>query len=111
MVRIPSLSRRSEPAPTRDENLDGRIDGRDTQVTDRDDSTVTEGRTNGDTGRAAVADRDADQTTYRSAAATDDQPGEAERRRAGLAAGRLVDAVRVHAGVDPATADGGAVVL
>ncbi|MEV1156894.1 thrombospondin [Micromonospora chokoriensis] len=86
MVRIPSLSRRSEPAPTRDENLDGRIDGRDTQVTDRDDSTVTEGRTNGDTGRPAVADRDADQTTYRSAAATDDQSGEAERRAAARAA-------------------------
>ncbi|MEU8420372.1 thrombospondin [Micromonospora sp. NPDC048835] len=33
MVRIPSLSRRSEPAPTSDENLDGRVDGRDTPVT------------------------------------------------------------------------------
>ena len=32
VVKIPSLSRRSEPAPTRDENLDGRIDGRDTPV-------------------------------------------------------------------------------
>ncbi|MGA4729428.1 thrombospondin [Micromonospora taraxaci] len=103
MVRIPSLSRRSEPAPTRDENLDGRIDGRDTQVTDRDDSTATEGRTNGDTGRPAVADRDADQTTYRSAAATDDQPGEAERRAAARAAvARAATARPVESGAAPA---------
>ncbi|GAB4103109.1 hypothetical protein GCM10028790_21280 [Micromonospora taraxaci] len=103
MVRIPSLSRRSEPAPTRDENLDGRIDGRDTQVTDRDDSTVTEGRTNGDTGRPAVADRDADQTTSPSAAATDDQPGEAERRAAARAAvARAATARPVESGAPPA---------
>ncbi|MEU7801855.1 DMT family transporter [Micromonospora arborensis] len=64
MVKIPSLSRRSEPAPTRDENLDGRIDGRDTPV----------------------SDRDANQTTYGSTAATTEQAGEAERRAAERAA-------------------------
>ncbi|MBM0278634.1 DUF4190 domain-containing protein [Micromonospora sp. STR1s_6] len=58
---MPSLSRRSEPAPTRDENLDGRVDGRDTPVTDRD----------------------AEQTTYGSGA---DQVGEAERRASERAA-------------------------
>ncbi|MDG9677565.1 thrombospondin [Micromonospora sp. DH14] len=70
MVRIPSLSRRSEPAPTRDENLDGRVDGRDTTVTETGDNA----------GRPVVTDRDGDQTTYRSAGATDGQTSEAERR-------------------------------
>ncbi|MEU8163179.1 thrombospondin [Micromonospora parva] len=73
MVRIPSLSRRSEPAPTRDENLDGRVDGRDTAVTGT-------GPTGDNAGRPVVTDRDADQTTYRSAGATDGQTSEAERR-------------------------------
>ncbi|MHA4950591.1 thrombospondin [Micromonospora sp. SD19] len=73
MVRIPSLSRRSEPAPTRDENLDGRVDGRDTTVTET-------GPTGENAGRPVVTDRDADQTTYRSAGATDGQTSEAERR-------------------------------
>ncbi|MCX5067346.1 sulfite exporter TauE/SafE family protein [Micromonospora lupini] len=88
MVRIPSLSRRSEPAPTRDENLDGRIDGRDTPVADRDSSTaVTDtDRSEDVTGRPVVTDRDADQTTYRSTTATDDQAGAAERRAAERAA-------------------------
>ncbi|CCH21081.1 sulfite exporter TauE/SafE family protein [Micromonospora lupini] len=88
MVRIPSLSRRSEPAPTRDENLDGRVDGRDTPVADRDSSTtVTDtGRSDDVTGRPVVTDRDADQTTYRSTTATDDQAGAAERRAAERAA-------------------------
>ncbi|MEU7923482.1 thrombospondin [Micromonospora zamorensis] len=90
MVRIPSLSRRSEPAPTRDENLDGRVDGSDTPVTDRESTTPTGGRADETAGRPVVTDRDADQTTYRSAAATDDQagdqPGEAERRAAARAA-------------------------
>ncbi|MET8309221.1 MULTISPECIES: DMT family transporter [unclassified Micromonospora] len=85
MVRIPSLSRRSEPAPTRDENLDGRIDGRDTPVdSGRESSAVTGvGRSDDSPGRPVVTDRAADQTTYRSATATDDQAGdagEAERR-------------------------------
>ncbi|MEU7971207.1 thrombospondin [Micromonospora sp. NPDC049089] len=73
MVRIPSLSRRSEPAPTRDENLDGQVDGRDTPVTEtaQSDDSV---------GRPVVTDRDADQTTYRSAGTTDGQTSEAERR-------------------------------
>ncbi|MBQ1032923.1 thrombospondin [Micromonospora sp. C97] len=70
---MPSLSRRSEPAPTRDENLDGRVDGRDTAVTGT-------GPTGDNAGRPVVTDRDADQTTYRSAGATDGQTSEAERR-------------------------------
>ncbi|RZT80832.1 hypothetical protein EV382_4094 [Micromonospora violae] len=73
MVRIPSLSRRSEPAPPRDENLDGRVDGRDTPVTGT-------GPTGDNGGRPVVTDRDGDQTTYASAGATDGQPSEAERR-------------------------------
>ncbi|MGI5523628.1 thrombospondin [Micromonospora sp. CA-259024] len=81
MVRIPSLSRRSEPAPTRDENLDGRVDGRDTPVSDRESSAVTEtGRSEDSLGRPVVTDRDADQTTYRSAGGTGGQVSEAERR-------------------------------
>ena len=88
MVRIPSLSRRSEPAPTRDENLDGRVDGRDVPVADRESSTaVTDTARSGDvTDRPVVTDRDADQTTYRSTTATGDQAGEAERRAAERAA-------------------------
>ncbi|MFF0151502.1 thrombospondin [Micromonospora sp. NPDC005203] len=87
MVRIPSLSRRSEPAPTRDENLDGRVDGRDTQVADRDSTAATDaGRADDVAGRPVVTDRDADQTTYRSAAAPSGQLGEAERRAAERAA-------------------------
>ncbi|WP_430497599.1 thrombospondin [Micromonospora trifolii] len=73
MVRIPSLSRRSEPAPKRDENLDGRVDGRDTPVTET-------GQSDDSAGRPVVTDRDADQTTYRSAGATGGQTSEAERR-------------------------------
>ncbi|MEU0551503.1 DUF4190 domain-containing protein [Micromonospora sp. NPDC005979] len=82
MVRIPSLSRRSEQTPTRDESLDG------------PDTPVTEtGRT--DDSRPVVTDRDADQTTYRSTTATGDatatagrtgRAGEAERRAAERAA-------------------------
>ncbi|MGC5288016.1 thrombospondin [Micromonospora sp. DT231] len=87
MVRIPSLSRRSEPAPTRDENLDGRVDGRDTQVADRDSTAAADtGRSDDVAGRPVVTDRDADQTTYRSAAAPSGQLGEAERRAAERAA-------------------------
>ncbi|MEW2428086.1 thrombospondin [Micromonospora sp. NPDC047644] len=73
MVRIPSLSRRSEPAPTRDENLDGRVDGRDTPVTETAQS-------DGGVGRPVVTDRDDDQTTYRSAGTTGGQTSAAERR-------------------------------
>ncbi|MEU1586298.1 thrombospondin [Micromonospora sp. NPDC005710] len=91
MVRIPSLSRRSEPAPTRDENLDGRVDGGDTPVAETaqsDDSA----------GRPVVTDRDGDQTTYRSGGATGGQTSEAERRAneraavARAATGRPVEA-------------------
>ncbi|MEU8115373.1 DMT family transporter [Micromonospora sp. NPDC048947] len=73
MVRIPSLSRRSEPAPTRDENLDGRVDGRDTPVTET-------GQSDDSAGRPVVTDRDANQTAYGSAGATGGQTSEAERR-------------------------------
>ncbi|MET7672348.1 DMT family transporter [Micromonospora luteifusca] len=93
MVKIPSLSRRSEPAPTRDENLDGRIDGRDTPVSDRENTMVLGGRSNdGERDRPVVTDRDTDQATYRSAAAPAEQTsgtertGEAERRAAERAA-------------------------
>ncbi|MFG1915408.1 thrombospondin [Micromonospora sp. NPDC048898] len=86
MVRIPSLSRRSEPAPTRDENLDGR----DIPGADRDSTAATDtGRSDGLTGRPVITDRDADQTTYRSATAPNapnGQLGEAERRAAERAA-------------------------
>lgn len=73
MVRIPSLSRRSEPAPTRDENLDGRVDGRDTPVTET-------GQSDDSVGRPVVTDRDANQTAYGSAGTTGGQTSEAERR-------------------------------
>ncbi|MFE9189420.1 thrombospondin [Micromonospora sp. NPDC007208] len=97
MVRIPSLSRRSEPAP-RDENLDGRVDGRDNPVTEtaQSDDSV---------GRPVVTDRDADQTTYRSAGATGGQTSEAERRaneRAAVA--RAATARPVEADPRPGTA-------
>ncbi|MEU4471653.1 thrombospondin [Micromonospora sp. NPDC023888] len=86
MVRIPSLSRRSEPAPTRDENLDGRVDGPDTPVADRASTATDAGRSDDVAGRPVVTDRDADQTTYRSATAPSGQLGEAERRAAERAA-------------------------
>ncbi|WP_327041837.1 thrombospondin [Micromonospora ureilytica] len=73
MVRIPSLSRRSEPAPTRDENLDGRVDGRDAPVTET-------GQSDDGVGRPVVTDRDANQTAYGSSGATGGQVSEAERR-------------------------------
>ncbi|MFI6067425.1 thrombospondin [Micromonospora sp. NPDC051227] len=50
MVRIPSLSRRSEPA--RDENLDGRVDGRDTPVTETGQSDDSASATGGQTSEA-----------------------------------------------------------
>ncbi|MFD6568819.1 thrombospondin [Micromonospora profundi] len=75
MVRIPSLSRRSEPAPTQDEN----VDGRDTPVSDRENTVMTGGRSNDGTARPVVTDRDADQTTYRSGAAPTDQAGTTAR--------------------------------
>ncbi|MEU5905943.1 DMT family transporter [Micromonospora sp. NPDC047467] len=109
MVRIPSLSRRSEPA--QDENLDGRVDGRDTQaVNDRGNTVMTGGRSNdGGADRPVVADRDADQTTYRSAAAPTEQAGEAERRAAKRAAVARAATARPaetepRPGTDPTTA-------
>ncbi|MDO3702286.1 DUF308 domain-containing protein [Micromonospora sp. C28SCA-DRY-2] len=78
MVKIPSLSRRSE-APQRDENLDDR----DTAAAgDRPSNSA--GRLDGADGsnRSAVSDRDG-ATTYRGGAATgtvDDRDADAERR-------------------------------
>ncbi|PWR05838.1 thrombospondin [Micromonospora acroterricola] len=116
---MPSLSRRSEPTPTRDENLDGRVDGRDTPAgIGRDDSTATgAGRPDGAIGSPVVTDRDADQTTYRSDAASGDQTGEAERRaseRAAVARAATARPVegeprRGTAGTDPAPAPKGGV--
>ncbi|MFI6782801.1 thrombospondin [Micromonospora sp. NPDC050276] len=79
MVRIPSLSRRSEPAPTRDENLDGRVDGRDTPVTET-------GQSDDSVGRPVVTDRDANQTAYGSAGTTGGRISEAERQASERAA-------------------------
>jgi hypothetical protein len=104
VVKIPSLSRRSEPAPTRDENLDGRIDGRDSLAgTGRDGSAGPGvGRSDdGDIARPVVTDRDADQTTYRSNMATGDQTGEAERRAAERAAVARAAAIKRPATGDP----------
>ncbi|SCL66334.1 hypothetical protein GA0070606_4303 [Micromonospora citrea] len=98
MVRIPSLSRRSEEAPTRDENLDGRVDGRDAPVgVGPDRATRTDPVGGSGPNRPVVTERDSDQATYRSSAATVDGPGggaragdprdaEAERRAAERAA-------------------------
>lgn len=60
MVRIPSLSRRPETAPTRDENRDGRIDERDER------SPVT-----GPNPPPSVNDPTDDLSTYRSRSALD----------------------------------------
>lgn len=101
MVRIPSLSRRSEPGTTRDENLDGRIDGRDTPVTDREGSAVTDtGRSNDVAGRPVATD----QTTYRSAATPTEQAGEAEQQAADRASvARAATARSVQSEPRPAT--------
>ncbi|MFG3699938.1 thrombospondin [Micromonospora sp. NPDC047620] len=78
MVKIPSLSRRTEPAPT-DNDADGRYRAEDT----------------GRAGRPVVTDRDSDQATYRGSAAAgadgpatgaDGRGGDAERRAAERAA-------------------------
>ncbi|GAB3174554.1 hypothetical protein FHX75_13195 [Micromonospora palomenae] len=79
-MKIPSLSRRTEPAPTTDRNGDGRVDGRDRSATvDPVDHPAD---------AAVVTDRDAEQTTYRSnALATDgERDADAERRAAERAA-------------------------
>ncbi|MFI5487375.1 thrombospondin [Micromonospora echinaurantiaca] len=81
MVKIPSLSRRSEPVPERDENLDERDT---TAAAGRDRPTNSgAGRLDGrGSNRSAVSDRD-EATTYRSGAATatvDDRDPDAERR-------------------------------
>ncbi|MEU8297795.1 DUF308 domain-containing protein [Micromonospora sp. NPDC048909] len=90
MVRIPSLSRRSEPAPTRDENPDRRVEGGDAPVAaGADDSTRVDAARPETTGSAqpSVADRDGEQTTYRSSATPTGEPvGDAERRAAERAA-------------------------
>lgn len=81
MVKIPSLSRRSEPA-VRDTNHDGRLDGGDRSTTLA---------TGGDRpAQPVVTDRDDDQTTYRSSSAPDagrdPRDSDAERRAAARAA-------------------------
>ncbi|MBQ0897084.1 thrombospondin [Micromonospora sp. U56] len=79
-MKIPSLSRRTEPAPTTDRNGDGRVDGRDRSATvDPVDRPADP---------PVVTDRDAEQTTYRSnALATDgERDAETERRAAERAA-------------------------
>ncbi|MFV2111951.1 thrombospondin [Micromonospora sp. LOL_025] len=89
MVKIPSLSRRSEEAPTRDENLDGRVDGRDAAAgTGRDDATRADADGGNGPSRPVVTDRDGEQTTYRSSAAPDGagRDAAAERRAAERAA-------------------------
>ncbi|MEH0819478.1 MULTISPECIES: DUF4190 domain-containing protein [unclassified Micromonospora] len=75
-MKIPSLSRRTEPAPTTDQNGDGRVDGRDRTGTDRPADPPV------------VTDRDAEQTTYRSSALASDgeRNADAERRAAERAA-------------------------
>lgn len=94
-MKIPSLSRRTEPTPTdddiggRDRSEEGaRVDG---SARDRADATGRD-RTD-DPGRVAspvVTDRDSEQTTYRSSTAPDadgrDGDGDAERRAAERAA-------------------------
>ncbi|MEU6078458.1 DUF4190 domain-containing protein [Micromonospora sp. NPDC047074] len=98
MVRIPSLSRRSEQTPT-DENLENR------EVpagTDRDGSAETGVDRSGGPSRPVVTDRDADQTTYRSSSApvVDARNGHAERRAAERAAVARAATAR-PAGGDP----------
>ncbi|MGC4762068.1 thrombospondin [Micromonospora sp. DT46] len=89
MVKIPSLSRRSEEAPTRDENLDGRVDDRDAPAgTGRDGAPRADADGGSGPSRPMVTDRDGEQTTYRSSAAPDGagRDGAAERRAAERAA-------------------------
>ncbi|MEH1102620.1 CvpA family protein [Micromonospora sp. CPCC 205561] len=87
-MKIPSLSRRSEEGPTRDENLDGHVDGRDVAAgAGRDGSAPTGTEPGGGPSRPVVTDRDADQTTYRSSTAPGGDPStDAERRAAERAA-------------------------
>ncbi|GIG85970.1 DUF4190 domain-containing protein [Plantactinospora endophytica] len=74
MVRIPSL-RQSEPAPTRDENRDGRVDARDERPTGT--ATVTEPAPT----RTGTATRTEDRTE---AVRTDsDRAGDTAKRRPG----------------------------
>ncbi|MEU4379381.1 thrombospondin [Micromonospora echinofusca] len=92
-MKIPSLSRRTEPTPTdddiggRDRNEEGaRVDG---SARDRAEATGRD-RTD-DPGRVAgpvVTERDSEQTTYRSSTApdADGRDGDAERRAAERAA-------------------------
>ncbi|SCL39498.1 hypothetical protein GA0070624_6588 [Micromonospora rhizosphaerae] len=73
-MKIPSLSRRSQPVPTQDVNGDGRVDGRD--------GTATMGPVERPAGRPVVTGRDEDPTTYQSTATDGDRAGHAERRAA-----------------------------
>jgi hypothetical protein len=104
-MRIPSLSRRSDPAPTNDLNGDGRTDGGDrTGATGTGDLPV---------GQQVATDRGEDQATYRSSAAATggERVSNAERRAAERAAtARAATARPVEGGtrgnpvvVEPAT--------
>ncbi|NYF54993.1 thrombospondin [Micromonospora purpureochromogenes] len=76
-MKIPSLSRRTEPAPTTDRNGDGRVDGRDRSATvDPVDRPADP---------PVVTDRDAEPTTYRSNALATDGERDADAERAALA--------------------------
>ncbi|MFG1775587.1 thrombospondin [Micromonospora sp. NPDC049048] len=88
MVRIPSLSRRSEEAPTRDENPDGRDAP---AATGRYDAARTDGDPSPGSSRPAVTDRDGEQTTYRSSTAPGGDGRSGDRRTGD---GRDADAER-----------------
>ncbi|MFC7550608.1 DUF308 domain-containing protein [Plantactinospora sp. GCM10030261] len=87
MVRIPSLSRRRETAPVRDENQDGRIDERDADLAAHQSDPGRDGRPAAPTSPAVgaepspppvVTDRSEDHTTYRSRSADEaDDRGDA----------------------------------
>ncbi|MEV1330756.1 thrombospondin [Micromonospora costi] len=99
MVRIPSLSRRSEPA--RDENPDGRVDGRDATVATGADAAAPVGatRTDGTAPAGATAtERDADRMTYRSRAAAGTEPAADRRASERAAVARAATARPVESG-------------
>ncbi|MEU7930584.1 thrombospondin [Micromonospora echinofusca] len=92
-MKIPSLSRRTEPTPT-DDDIGGRDRNEEAARVDgsaRDRAEATDRDRTDDPGRVAspvVTDRDSEQTTYRSSTApdADGRDGDAERRAAERAA-------------------------
>ncbi|MGK5445038.1 thrombospondin [Micromonospora sp. URMC 105] len=83
-MKIPSLSRRTEPAPTTDQNGDGRVDGIDRVGGDRP------------AGQPVVTDRDAEQTTYRSSALAGDGERDADAERRAAERGALARAAMIR---------------